>query len=37
MPATLGPDWQEIAGHYTSHATSTDSSSSMRLIVVIIT
>ena len=37
MPATLEPDWREIAGHYTSHATTTDSSSSTRLIVVIIT
>ena len=37
MPATLEPDWREIAGRYTSHATTTDSSSSTRLIVVIIT
>ena len=37
MPATLEPDWREIAGHYTSHATTTDSSSSTRLIVDIIT
>ena len=37
MPATLEPHWREIAGRYTSHATTTDSSSSMRLIVVIIT
>ena len=37
MPATLEPDWREIAGRYTSHATTTDSSSSMRLIAVIIT
>ena len=37
VPATLEPDWREIAGPYTSHATTTDSSSSTRLIVVIIT
>ena len=37
MPATLEPDWREIAGRYTSHATTSDSSSSTRLIVVIIT
>ena len=37
MPATLEPDWLEIAGCYTSHATTTDSSSSTRLIVVRIT
>ena len=37
MPATLEPDWREIASHYTSHAITTDSSSSMRLFVVIIT
>ena len=30
MPATLELDWREIAGHYTSHATTTDSSSSTR-------
>ena len=33
MPATLEPDWQEIAGRYTSHATTTDSSSSMIVII----
>ena len=37
MPATHEPNRREIAGHYTSHATTTDSSSSMRLIDVIIT